>query len=203
MIGFLRGKLVSISDIDIVLDVGGVGYEIETGAGYNRGLSPGAEISLFIETVVREDSIRLFGFPDEASKKLFVMLHSISGIGPKSASAILDTLGARGLVSALRTGNWSAFRQVPGVGEKTARKILLEGESKVLKMRLDFPESTDAPVENRSLFDDLASAMVNLGYNRAQVEKVIHSSWTENADFESMFRLITSKLSALKDGKSQ
>jgi Holliday junction DNA helicase RuvA len=127
MIAYLRGKLIKSEDKSVVLDVNGVGYKIYCNTLHPRFLQDKEhELSFFIHTVVREDALELFGFFDETSLKLFEKLINISGIGPRSALAIVNVGTIESLTEAINKGDLGYLTAVSGIGKKTAEKIILE-----------------------------------------------------------------------------
>ncbi len=172
MIALLTGRLAFKAPTHLTLDVQGVGYEvfIPLSTFYNLpGLNDA--VSLTIHTHVREDAIQLFGFATPQEKDAFVLLTSVSGIGPKSALGILSALPVPDLVSAIQAGDVDKLEAVPGIGKKTAGRIVLELKDKVSKLHpvLAHPGGMPAAVTD-ALFDDALSALTNLGY-RAQDAK--------------------------------
>src|SRR5690606_20185674 len=121
MIGRLRGKVDAIGESYLIVDVNGVGYEVQASARTLRSLKLGEEIVLSIETQVREDAIRLFGFTTEVERAWFRMLQSVQGVGSKVALGILGTLSTQDLANAIALGNRAAVEQAPGVGRKLAQ----------------------------------------------------------------------------------
>lgn len=164
MIARIRGALLEKHPGSIVVDVGGVGYDLTIPLSTFRGLGePGSQVDLHVHTHVREDTLALFGFGSRLEKELFVRLIAVSGVGPKTAVALLSGLGAPDLVDAVRRRDVRRLATVPGIGRKTAERIAIE-----VADRLDAlspgGEAPGRPAE-RALVDDLVSALVNLGYN--------------------------------------
>lgn len=137
MIGYLKGKIISAKPTQIILEVNGVGYLVNISISTFEKISDQNEISLFIHTHVREDALSLYGFYTEAEKEMFELLISISGIGPKVALSILSGISVDELQNAIQTENVSRLVSVPGVGRKTAERVVLE-----LKSKVGFIEST-------------------------------------------------------------
>jgi holliday junction DNA helicase RuvA len=190
VIARLKGTLVEKSPSRLILDVGGVGYDVLVPLSTFYGLGdPGASVVLRVHTHVREDVIALYGFASALEQDLFERLISISGIGPKLALAVLSGIDPSELVRAIRTQDVARLTRIPGVGKKTAERIGLE-----LKDRLPvIPVSPGAPAEAPSgdaLRDDLLSALANLGYQRASVEKVVNAVLKKSPDasFEQALR---------------
>src|SRR4051812_44867188 len=162
MIAFLRGRLISKKPNQAIVDVAGVGYDVAISVPTFSDLpGDGAEVSLHIHTHVREDAIALFGFMRGQEKQLFERLISVSGIGPKLAITILSGMAAEEMVRAIRSNDVARLTKIPGIGKKTAERMVLELRDKLEPISAgDTPHvSTVLPVE-----EDVLSALVNLGY---------------------------------------
>ncbi len=194
MIAQLRGRLLSKTPNQAIVDCGGVGYDVAITVPAFSELPPeGAEVSLFINTQVREDSIALFGFPGREEKRLFEKLITVSGIGPRLGMTVLSGLSAASLVAAIRGGDVAMLTKVPGIGKKTAERVVLELRDKLD----DHLAAPPAPgIHAGPVADDVLSAMVNLGYQRAAAQRAIESAikqhestdLTIRTDFERLFR---------------
>ena len=160
MIGKLQGIVDYIGDGFVIIMVGGVGYRVYT----PEILVPGATVTLWIETVVREDSFRLFGFLTHVTQNLFNQLTGVSGVGPKVAMAILGTIKAETLMTAIATGDAKTIATAPGVGKKMAEKIIVELKSRVGGPTFDF----GGDVAGGAL-PDLLAALESLGYRRMDI----------------------------------
>jgi Holliday junction DNA helicase RuvA len=190
MIAHLRGRLFSKGPNQAVVECAGVGYDVTISVATFSALPPeGAEVSLTIHTHVREDAIALFGFAEVQEKRLFERLLTISGIGPKLAITVLSGIAAERLVTAIRAQDHATLTRIPGIGKKTAERVVLE-----LKDKLD--DLATAPVAAGvrlgAAGEDALSALVNLGYQRGVAERAIASA-VERApelagDFEGLFR---------------
>lgn len=163
MIGKLQGVVDYIGDGFVILMAGPVGYKVFT----PYTLSPRETVALWIETVVREDSIRLFGFKTLAAQNLFVQLTGVSGVGPKGALSILNTLPTDTLMSAIATGDAKTITAAPGVGKKVAEKIIIELKSKVANSAFD--STTNDGDALGSALPDLLAALESLGYRRLDI----------------------------------
>ena len=130
MIGKLRGKVDAIGESHAIIDVNGVGYEVQLSSRTLRSLTLGGEVSLTIDTHVREDAIRLFGFASEVERTWFRTLQSIQGVGAKVALGVLGTLGPQELANAIALQDWAAVAEAPGVGKKLAQRIVAELKDK-------------------------------------------------------------------------
>ena len=130
MIGKLKGIVDVVGEGHAIIDVGGVGYEVQASARTLRNLVPGETVSLAIETHVREDAIRLFGFTSEVERAWFRLLQTIQGVGARVALAVLGTLSPGEIANAIALQNWAAVEQSPGVGKKLAQRIVAELKDK-------------------------------------------------------------------------
>ncbi len=166
MIGFLSGNIISIKPTKIVLDVNGVGYLVNISINTFENISEKKNISLHIYTSVKEDSITLFGFYSETEKEMFELLISVSGIGPKLALSVLSGIQVDDLKTAIEAGDISRIVAVPGVGRKTAERVVLELRSKVDKI-----SETESKGIFYSIKSEAVSALTTLGYNYKQAEK--------------------------------
>jgi Holliday junction DNA helicase RuvA len=172
MIAFLRGRVLDKHPNRIVIDVNGVGYElyVPLSTFYDVG-DTGSDVSLRVHTHVREDALQLFGFLTSDEQRLFERLIAISGIGPKLAIAVLSGIGSRDLVASVRRGDVARLTRIPGVGKKTAERIVLELKDRLNDLAAaDVASAAEPPTADR-LRDDLVSALENLGYHRPLAEK--------------------------------
>ena len=188
MIAHLRGKLISKHPNQAIVDAGGVGYDVTISVPTFSEL-PGlnAEVSFFIHTHVREDALALFGFLRAQEKQLFEKLLSVSGIGPKLAITILSGMAADDMVRAIRGNDIIRLTRIPGIGRKTAERMVLELRDKLPEVG---PPSTPAPASMSATEEDVLSALLNLGYQRAAAEKAL-AAVAKNGKgeaFDAMFR---------------
>jgi Holliday junction DNA helicase RuvA len=196
VIAHLSGALLEKHVQRLVVDVGGVGYEVfvPLSTFYAVG-EPGGHVALRVYTRVSDDAIQLFGFHTSLEQRLFERLISVNGIGPKLGLAVLSGIEPAELVRAVRQGDIGRLTRIPGIGRKTAERIVLE-----LKDRLPTddaaPEAT-AHDAGDSVRDDVLSALVNLGYQRAAVEKSVDQVLRRlaPADFEPALREVLKELS--------
>ncbi|MGA7917561.1 MAG: Holliday junction branch migration protein RuvA [Candidatus Acidiferrales bacterium] len=187
MIGSLRGKLIEKRPNLVLLEVGGVGYQVVIPLSTYTSLGAlHAEATLLIHTHVREDQLALFGFLTSREKQCFELLISASGVGPSLALKILSGMGLDELVPAIRKGDLAQLVRIPGVGRKTAERIVLELRDKLAAV--DVPEA-GKPATRSQLEADVASALVNLGYDERAVESAMAKSrGTVGNDFESLLK---------------
>ncbi|CDM64469.1 Holliday junction branch migration protein RuvA [Pyrinomonas methylaliphatogenes] len=175
MIAHLSGTLLAKQATSVILDVGGVGYEVIIPLStFYEMEEPGARVSLRIYTYVREDTLQLYGFKTARERELFLRLISVNGVGPKLAIAMLSSLTADEIIMAIRTNNLARLTSVPGVGRKTAERLIIELRDKVATLAETVAEAPVAgsPSED-SLREDTLSALLNLGYPKAAAEKAI------------------------------
>jgi Holliday junction DNA helicase RuvA len=173
VIAHLSGTLLEKHVQRIVVDVGGVGYDVAVPLStfYTVG-EPGARIALRIHTHVREDALQLFGFGTALELTLFERLISVSGIGPKVALGVLSGIEPDSLVRAIRSGDVARLVKIPGVGKKTAERLVVELKDRLPTVAAAEPESAAAAVGDE-LRGDILSALGNLGYQKAAVEKTV------------------------------
>ena len=190
MIGHLRGSIVRKSPQEVLLDASGVGYRvfIPVSTFYRLG-DEGAAASLRIHTHVREDALQLFGFATETEELLFTRLIGVSGVGPKVALSILSGIEAPELVDALRRADVPRLVRIPGVGKKTAERLVLELKDKMPAVLASDPVAAAAAPASR-LEDDLVSALANLGYSRPEAQKGVERALEDEPDarFEDLLR---------------
>jgi Holliday junction DNA helicase RuvA len=195
MIAHLRGKLLAKHPNQAIVETGGVGYDVViTVPTFSDLPGVGSEVALHIHTHVREDQIALYGFLRPTEKVLFEKLITVSGIGPKLAITILSGMAADEMVGAIRGNDIARLTRIPGIGKKTAERMVLELRDKLpaLGTEVITPVSTLSAVE-----EDVLSALMNLGYQRPAAEKALASLGTNspNASFEAMFRKALATLS--------
>jgi Holliday junction DNA helicase RuvA len=182
MIGKLRGIVDAIGESHCIVDVGGVGYEVFASARALRGMTPGEEVSLTIDTHVREDQIRLYGFASEVERTWFRTLQIVQGVGAKVALATLGVLSPQDLANAIALGDWAAVEQTPGIGKKLAQRIVAELKDKAPALSvagLSVPANGKAVVNGsadaggETAHAEAISALCNLGYLPAQASQAV------------------------------
>ena len=189
MIAHLRGKLIYKQPGQAIIEAGGVGYDVTISVPTFTALPvAGAETSLHIYTQVSEDQIALFGFQDREEKRLFERLITVSGVGPKLAIKMLSGLSPERTVQAIRGQDHAQLTRIPGVGKKLAERLVVE-----LKDKLDdFAVAPAQPGVRGPAVDDVLSALVNLGYQRAAAEKAVENAVAKDkalaANFDALFR---------------
>jgi Holliday junction DNA helicase RuvA len=201
MIAYLSGKLLEKSTNTAIVEVGGVGYEVSIPLStfYELG-EVGSDVSLRIYTHVREDAIQLFGFKTLRERDLYLRVISVQGIGAKSGITMLSGMSADEIIMAIRTNDLARLTSIPGVGRKTAERLVIELRDKIgelsssAKPPLDAKTSASLPTD--AVFDDALSALVNLGYQRASAEKALQKAAEEGIEI-SVQKLLRRSLQIL------
>lgn len=174
MIARLAGTLAAKSSDAVIVDVGGVGYEVVCPLGTFAALpAVGEPVFLFIVTQIRDDAIRLFGFIAEQDRMLFQKLVSVTGVGPKLAIAVLSGAGTPDLVAAIRSGDGDMLRRIPGVGKKTAERIALELKGSLDDFIAAAGSGPRLALRKGDALDEAVLALISLGYRRNEAERVL------------------------------
>lgn len=200
MIAYLSGKLLEKSANSVIVDVGGVGYDVSIPLStfYELG-EVGDDVQLRIYTHVREDAIQLFGFSSERERSLYLKLISVQGVGAKSGITMLSGMNADEIITAIRSDNLAKLTAIPGVGRKTAERLVIELRDKVGELAASaaaVPGAGPKPAGDADAFDDALSALVNLGYQRNAAEKAIQDIRREGAD-QNVQKILRSALQRL------
>jgi Holliday junction DNA helicase RuvA len=184
VIALLRGRVLDKQPNRVIVDVGGVGYDVQVPLStfYDVG-DEGADVTLRVHLHVREDALQLYGFLTELERQLFERLIGISGIGPKLAVAVLSGMEPRDLIAAVQRGDVARLTGIPGIGKKTAERIVLELRDRLAQLAAPPAggPAAEAPTGDR-LRTDLLSALLNLGYHRQQAEKAIEATVRAHPD---------------------
>ena len=186
MIAHLRGKLLTKHPNQVIVETSGVGYEVNISVPtFSELPAAGSEVALHIHTHVREDVIALYGFLRPAEKQLFEKLMTVSGIGAKLAITILSGMAADEMAAAIRGNDLARLTRIPGIGKKTAERMVLE-----LRDKLPPAAGTSTPTvpAMTPVEEDVLSALMNLGYQRAAAEKALASVIKKGGSFDAMFR---------------
>jgi Holliday junction DNA helicase RuvA len=197
MIAQLRGMLEDKRPNQVLVDVGGVGYLVHVPLSTFYALGDlHSNVTLLIHTQVREDAISLYGFLSSREKHLFELLISASGVGPALALKILSGMSVDDLVPAVRTGDLPRLTRIPGVGRKTAERIVVELRDKLAAM--ENPEDARQPVTTTGTSGDVVSALLNLGYEQRTAEQAVERAKKDGAKetFEDLLRATLQQLSA-------
>ncbi|MCD6116862.1 Holliday junction branch migration protein RuvA [bacterium] len=182
MISFIRGRLVEKSPASIIVETGGIGYIFEIPvSSFDRFGSPGEEVTVLAHLHVREDKLVLYGFATEEERKLFRLLISVSGVGPKLAQGILSGLSVKDFNRALRAQDTAVLTSAPGVGKRTAERLIVELKDKVeIESEIAFAEQGGRV---SSSVKEAVMALVSLGYQEAKAQRTVSSLFRNNPDY--------------------
>ena len=197
MIAHLTGKLTHKSPVAIIIDVNGVGYQVFVPLSTFYALPElESKISLGIHTHMREEALKLFGFYTIDEKKIFEKLITINKVGPKLALTILSGMPPADILSTIDSNDIVKLSTIPGIGRKTAERLILEMRDKLDGLSLDFV-AKKSPGPEKGLFDDALSALVNLGYKKSQAEQTLKKVYAEKVGDTSIESLIKDCLNLL------
>ena len=192
MIAHLRGQLFAKTPSSVILDCGGVGYELLISVTtYTELGQPGDLTPLHVHTHVREDALQLFGFHALTEKRLFEKLIGVSGIGPKLALTVLSGIAPDRLVATIRGGDHATLTKIPGIGKKTAERVVLELKDKLDHLTGATPAPEPAVPSLGATAEDVLSALINLGYPRPIAQRAVEAATKvidATAGFEQLFR---------------
>ena len=204
MIAHLSGTLLSKQATSVIVDVGGVGYEVTIPLSTFYDLEDsGSPVQLRIYTHVREDTLQLYGFRTTRERELFLKIISVSGIGPKLGITLLSGMSAEELIACIRTNDLARLTLIPGVGRKTAERLVIELREKITSLasaqiEAELSERTALSAEptQDSVRSDALSALLNLGYQRSSAEKAVDGALAEGGEVsvESILRRVLRKL---------
>lgn len=201
MIGKLTGRVDSRDGDSAIIDVGGVGYLVHCSTRTLASLGPGEPASLFVETHVREDMIRLYGFASVAEREWFRLLQGVQGVGARLALAVLGTLSLGELTAAVGRGDRTAVSRAPGVGPKLAARLVAELKDKgpaTSDAALDLPAQDTPALPDDA--EDAVSALVNLGYPRPQAASAVAAAATALGEGSTTAALVRAGLKRMADG---
>ena len=200
MIAHLHGELARVESDYIVIDVNGVGYKVHLPlAVITRMPLVGDEIKLPITTIVKEDSITLYGFEDEAQQSLFHLLLTVNGVGPKAALNILSVLPVEQVVHAISSESFHELNRVPGVGTKTAQRIVLELREKITTLVWAQAARKDVSPEQRSM-EEALEGLIALGYNRNNARSAVEEAMKSLKDSRDTGSIVRMALNLLSKG---
>lgn len=198
MIALLTGRIAGKSPDSVILDVNGVGYRVQIPFSTFFALpEDGATLTLNIHTNVKEDAIHLYGFLTLKEKQFFQLLITVSGVGPKLAKDILSNIQPDQLASALSRGDIVRLSAIPGIGKKTSERLVLELKDKVVKLGLADESNSSSRIskEESAIRDDVASALINLGYKETVVIKTLSEIETDtDTPMETVLKLALKRL---------
>ncbi len=200
MIGLLRGRLLEKRPNQVILDVAGVGYLVAVPLSTFAALGElHAEVTLLIHTHVREDALSLYGFLSQREKHLFELLLGASGVGPTLALKILSGMNVEELVPAIRTGDLARLTKIPGVGRKTAERMVVELKDKLEAVAVEAEKP--APASPAGVESDVKSALINLGYDERTADAAVGKAKSEagSTNFERLLRVALGTLTAAQN----
>ncbi len=204
MIAHITGTLASKSIDSVIVDVGGIGYEVYIPLStYSKLSEIGATVTLSTSMFVKDDSIQIYGFLDPREKELFLKLITVSGVGPKLARNIISGASVEALTSSIATGDRGVLQGLPGVGKKTAERLMLELRDKVVELGSTAAEAGAGVtvLAANAVVGDVLSALKNLGYKAAEAEealKKVNAEINDDAGFEEIFKKSIKALSKRK-----
>lgn len=193
MIGYLKGEIFSAAPTRLVIDVNGVGYVVNISLNTFEAVSGKKTVQLHISTIVREDSISLYGFSGEEEKAMFELLISVSGIGAKSALSILSGIRAEELRRTITHADTARLSTIPGIGKKTAERLVLE-----LREKVDAVPSSAAGAAPAGIRSEAVSALIALGYNQKNAEQAVRDilGTTPDISIEELLKTALRKFSS-------
>ena len=201
MFDYIKGTLISLKPQAAVVDVGGLGYLLHTPLSTFSAMPPiGQEITFYIFTIIREDSHKNFGFLTAAERDLFEKISGVSGIGPKTALALIGHLDRRALESAITSANTVLLSKIPGIGKKTAERLIVELRDKVLngltQMELKPLKQQELSASDQ-MIHDAHSALINLGYHTIKAQQAIQKALSHESPPDNLSTLIHRALSGI------
>jgi holliday junction DNA helicase RuvA len=192
MIGSLRGRLVLKQPPTLHIDVAGVGYEVEAPmTTFYRLPQAGEDIHIYTHLVVRDDAHLLFGFATEDERRLFRALIKVNGVGAKMALTILSGIEADEFAACIRDGNTDRLVRLPGIGKKTAERLIIEMRDRLKDWQIHLPAtsvSTTGPARGSIAMNEAISALISLGYKPQEASRFVHAVATDQMDSESIIR---------------
>ena len=196
MYDYIKGELIELTPTEVVLDSNGIGFKILISIQTYSSLKHGEKVKLYIHHHVREDLEQLFGFHDKDERFIFRNLIDVSGIGPNSARMMLSSLTSDEIRNAIIAGDLNKLKSIKGIGLKTAQRLLIELKDKIAKGSSVDISSSLYPTSDTSRKDEAASALILLGFTKANVEKVLDSLIRENPSYtlEELIKLSLKKL---------
>lgn len=199
MIGFLRGRVAHLLADYCLLDVGGVGYRVYIASATRSRLHMGEEATLFTHLSVREDALTLYGFYSQEEYDIFQQLISVSGIGPKVALGILSAISVDNLCAAIHGQQLTVLTKLPGIGKKSAQRLILELKDKIAAGSGDIAadDVSDMPVVGDDTISEATAALISLGYSQAEIDPVMRRAG-EGMDAEALIRFALSEFGKRK-----
>ncbi|WP_129722636.1 Holliday junction branch migration protein RuvA [Xylanivirga thermophila] len=199
MFAYINGVLEEVGEDEIIIDVGGMGYAITVPQSIiDRLPKAGEMIKIYTRLIVREDAMELYGFIDKQQKNLFTKLTTVSGIGPKGAMAILSTLNPDQLALSIVTGDVKMLTKAPGVGKKTAQRIILELKDKIDNELLINENADVQSMDMNGTLSEVVEALSVLGYGRPEIQSALKGIDTKDRDTATLIKMALKNLNNLK-----
>jgi len=206
MLSWLEGNVIHIEQNEIVINANSVGYLISVGDNFQRNFTKGEKASVIIYTSVKEDEIRLFGFESFESRKLFVLLLSVNGIGPKVGQKIIDQISSQQIIQAILNNDYSEFLKISGVGKKTAQRLIIDLQGKINSLEIANSNLSEDILSGSTRLSatpqvklDTKSALSNLGYPERDIEKTINKHFQTDVTIDELIRKCLSDLNQYKN----
>lgn len=197
MLNYLRGVLIDKNPSEIVLDCNGIGYEISISLHLYESLPEiNNETQIYVEQIVREDSLTIYGFSTKSEKDIFRKLIKVSGIGPKTAITIISAIPNNDLITAILNENHELLKKFPGIGDKTAKRLVIELKDKFNNVKLDNQSSNDG-LQKNDLLNDAVLVLIQFGYTRQVSEKSVNKAFKENPSMDNLETVIRHSLNNL------
>ena len=185
MIGRLNGKLIEKNPTDLLIECGGVGYEVKISLNTFTSLSDNESICIYTKLIVREDAQILYGFNSKEEREMFNQLISVSGIGPNTAMIMLSSLAPSEIAHAIQSENVTLIQSVKGIGAKTAQRVIVDLKGKSMIVESSAENITE---KSNTIHFDALSALVSLGFDKRAAEKALNKANAENATLESLIK---------------
>ncbi|MAO32924.1 MAG: Holliday junction branch migration protein RuvA [Crocinitomicaceae bacterium] len=185
MIGRLNGKLIEKNPTDLLIECGGVGYEVKISLNTFTSLSDNESICIYTKLIVREDAQILYGFNSKEEREMFNQLISVSGIGPNTAMIMLSSLTPTEIAHAIQSENVTLIQSVKGIGAKTAQRVIVDLKGKSMIVESSVENITE---KSNTIHFDALSALVSLGFDKRAAEKALNKANVENATLESLIK---------------
>ncbi|MDR8394316.1 Holliday junction branch migration protein RuvA [Aliifodinibius sp. S!AR15-10] len=200
MIAYLKGLLATKKQESAIIDINGVGYEVEISTQtYQQLPKEETEVKLLVYHHITDNDQRLFGFATADEKELFELLITVKGVGPKLGLTILSGLPASQIISSLAQSDTDALKQITGIGKKTAERMILELKDKIADLSMGLPETTTdgAGAISGNLKQEAVSALESLGYKKRDAEKAVTAAANNNGSFDDLQQLVKASLAML------
>ncbi len=199
MISWIKGKVIDIDGNNVTVNTGYIGYQVYIGDNslVQLGIKIDLDVELIIYTSVKEDEIKLFGFDSFFARRVFVLLLSVNGIGPKAAINIVDQIDPMAVVQSIQSGNFNPFLSVSGIGKKSAQRIILDLQGKVAKFEMvgaigtgeiDQDIISKEPFNRMKVIEDAKSALSNLGFSEREADRVVNQHFKPGIKLDEIIR---------------